>query len=552
MRRNADEPLRALERQFSASPDDTELADRLLRAAERTGRVDLARRATRVMERVCPARMRFRRSMQDSVDAGLFTRGPGSDVAEEWLWDARMSALALWDTFSDSASFTGYAATVGGRSVALNDVAMAAIWEHVVGDGLARFWLFRSRMDYDAFVREVEAIIGDERFARDYRTGMANPPRRRGRVTPRSFDLNRNGFPWPVRTECYHATTATKEILKTGFLTREQGAPEALGGRWKRSVSFTLSFPRAASIALGLETLILGASGRMSCVELLERLAVEVPGGIPGGLTSGYDLQDVVFEAQKAGVASPVDALLPVFERIDQGWAAVAFFDEEERASIPSGSEQIGYRTWLVPPGRWAGLEYVTDHRKAFFETYRSVLSWAANAHEAFNPIFTGTDMASLAQKDPGAVGVIVARVMIPRVCTDARGAVRLGYVTREEMKTRPEIANMLQPAEISCQAALEAQDEYDVQRGKTELGLHRWFDPKIGGYTIVDAGERTRRNTMLFHEREEELIVYATDMIVVDEVVYMPELREQLGIGDRITFPWFNDDEVDVRVVRT
>ncbi len=376
-----------------------------------------------------------------------------------------------------------------------------------------------------------------------------NPPRRpRSRVSPRSLDLNRNGFPWPVRTECFHATSATKEILKTGFLTREQGAPEALGGRWKRSVSLTLSLPRAVSIALGLETLILGASKRMSCVELLERLVREVPGGIPDGLVSGYDLQDVVFAAQKAGVKDPAEGLFPVFERLDQGWDVVAFLEHGE---IPVGAEQIGHRSWLVPPGLSAGFEYVTDFRKAFFETYRSVLHWASNAKEAFNPHFTGTDMAALAKKDPAAVGVISSRCMIPRVCTDARGAVRLGYATHDEMKARPEVVNMLQSAEISCQAALEGGSEYDVERGRTPLGLHRWHDPKIGGYAIDDSGERTKRNTMLFHEREEELIVYATDRIVVDEVALVSALREDLGLGDRITFPWFDDKGVDVRVVR-
>lgn len=379
-----------------------------------------------------------------------------------------------------------------------------------------------------------------------------NPIRRtRGRSKARSLDLNRNGFPWPVRTECYHATSATREIAHEGFKTREEGAPEALGGSWTRSVSFTLSLPRAASIALGLETLIRGATRRMSCVELLERLVEETPDGIQGGLTSGYDLQDVVWSGEKKGLG-PVDSLLPVFERLDDDWAIVTIFgvaDKDE--SPPPGAVRLTERHWLAPPGTYSGYRYVTDCRKAFYETYRNVLSWADHAEQAFNPHFTGTDMDALAKKSPETVGLILARIMIPRVCTDARGAVRLGYATEEEMKNRPEIRSLLQTASLSCRAALDARSDYDIDRGKVPLGLHRWYDPKVGPYKIAEEGERTRRNTMLFEEREEELVVYATDRIAVDHVVLIEEIRRELRLGDRITFPWFDEREVDVRVVR-
>lgn len=379
-----------------------------------------------------------------------------------------------------------------------------------------------------------------------------NPLQRtRGRATTRIRDLNRNGFPWPVRTECFHATSATREITREGFKTREEGAPEALGGAWTRSVSFTLSLPRAASIALGLEVLIRGATRRMSCVELLRRLAEETPGGIDDGLTSGYDLQDVVWAGEKQGLGA-VKSLLPVFARLDEGWAVVTIFDLEEGGEQPpSGAVRLTERSWICPPGSFSGYRYVTDYRRAFFNTYRSVLSWADHAQQAFNPHFTGTDMEALSKKNSKDVGLILTRLMIPRVCTDARGAVRLGYVSHEEMSRRREIVNMLQAALISCKAALDPKGDYDVERGRSPLDLHRWYDPKIGAYAITEEGERARRNTMLYEDREEELIVYATNRIVVDHVVLIEEARKELELGDRITFPWFDEREVDVRVVR-
>lgn len=405
------------------------------------------------------------------------------------------------------------------------------------------------------WVMVLEAGRGRPGLSVVVRPGNVDPGRQnpgihpRARVRPRTRDLNRNGFPWPIRTECYHATAATREIRNVGFKTREEGAPETLGGRWKKSVSFTLSLPRAASIALGLETLILGASRRMSCSELLMRLLDEIPGAFPDCLIQGNNLQDVVWEGEKHGLDA-VESVFPVFERLDQGWSAVTIFDKD--APAPRDGEPVSPRTWLVPPGDTSGFDYVTDFQKLFFETYRSALYWASveQVRQAFNPHFTGTDMSALGKKDPRSVGVIVAKVAVPRVCTDAQGAVRLGYVDAYEMRERREIVNMLQTAELSCRSALEGGDDYEVERGRRPLDLHRWFAPRIGGYEIVEEGSRGRRDTMLFHNREEELIVFATDRIRVDDVIHMPELRRQLGLGDRITYPWFDDDAVDVRVV--
>jgi hypothetical protein len=60
-------------------------------------------------------------------------------------------------------------------------------------------------------------------------------------------------------------------------------------------------------------------------------------------------------------------------------------------------------------------------------------------------------------------------------------------------------------------------------------------------GWTIMDEGKREPETTMLYHSREEELIVFAPRRIQVVERLRMPYLRRIFGLGHRITFPWFD-----------
>jgi hypothetical protein len=59
----------------------------------------------------------------------------------------------------------------------------------------------------------------------------------------------------------------------------------------------------------------------------------------------------------------------------------------------------------------------------------------------------------------------------------------------------------------------------------------------------------RQRSTTFLFHAGEEEVIVYDPSAVVVRRVLPVAEIRRRFDLGDRLTFPYFDDDAVDVRV---
>jgi hypothetical protein len=139
--------------------------------------------------------------------------------------------------------------------------------------------------------------------------------------------FTRDGFPWPVRTRVFHATSALDAIAHEGFRTRAQGVSSALGGNWGRSVSFTLSWPRAGAIALGLDTLVRGARKVMSCVELAERLLDEVPESLVWGVKNG-NLQGI---ATASDDRTYFKQLVQALSYLDRGWWMLSVFPGSPR-----------------------------------------------------------------------------------------------------------------------------------------------------------------------------------------------------------------------------
>jgi hypothetical protein len=196
--------------------------------------------------------------------------------------------------------------------------------------------------------------------------------------------FTRDGFPWPVRTRVFHATSALDAIAHEGFRTRAQGVSSALGGNWGRSVSFTLSWPRAGAIALGLDTLVRGARKVMSCVELAERLLDEVPESLVWGVKNG-NLQGI---ATASDDRTYFKQLVQALSYLDRGWWMLSVFPGSPRPEA-RGAMHISHREWLIPSESAPALRrraaasgdlYLwTDYVKAFYELYRSPLSTANN-----------------------------------------------------------------------------------------------------------------------------------------------------------------------------
>ena len=369
---------------------------------------------------------------------------------------------------------------------------------------------------------------------------------------------NRDGFPWPQEQLLFHGSASLNPIVEDGFRTREQGAKTAGGGRHDKSVSFTLLPQRAAAIALGLDTLRRGARREMSLVQLLDRLRSEIPNAFPEAITSGYTLQSLTLNAPAQTEHVIFNHLRGTLRKIDAGYRCVVSFDEPPYAN---GVQRVAGNVYLVPPkmdlGKafypgnpgsrkeaWgkARLSYVSRDQ-LFFDTYRNGLNWGQNAEQCFNPYLIGTDMEALANRSEDDVGIIVATTTVPRVCTDARGAMELGYTDTRE--------NRLNDWHHDCEVGLEDVhgDSYRESRLKRRMDI-----PFLSGqsdartWAVEDSGARSSESAMLYVPAEQELRLYCTSCIHVEGRVGMDQIRSD-WTGDRITFPWFNVAEKNVAV---
>ena len=367
-------------------------------------------------------------------------------------------------------------------------------------------------------------------------------------------EWNRDGFPWPPEQPLFHGTASWGLIGSQGFRTRKGGAHKAGGGRHDKSVSLTLSPKRAASFALAFDVLRKGAREEITLVQLLDRLRQEIPHAFPEAITSGYNLQGITI-----GRPAPFNRLRGYFRKIDAGWKCVSSFEEPPTLT---GVQWVSGNIYLVPPkmdmgdafyprntgskkDAWARGRLVhLSREEIFLDTYRSGLTWGSNAQECFNPYLIGTDMKALKRRKATDVGMVVATSSVPRICTDGRGAVDLGYLPYRE--------SQLDPWHHDCEVGLEREGDdryaqYRLQR-RMDLPVTMQNLPHPP-WSVRDEGARDASSAMLYVPNEQEVRIFCTDCIHVEEFVEMPRIRREFEIGDRLTFPWFNPAEENTAV---
>lgn len=405
--------------------------------------------------------------------------------------------------------------------------------------------------------------------SRNVATAQAHPKAQ----APTDLVATRDGFPWPAQTVLFHATAALDRIRAQGFRTRKQGATEALGGRHTNSTSLTLSEGRAGSIAIGLDALVRGARRELTLVQLAQKLERECPKALRQALWGGgFPLQDAVEDRD-----DPMSSLLPLFRKLDAGWRTFYPYSMPDTAPAPR-SIRVSDRHWLLPPDAPTPPEgshkatVPTGSTSAgpdlFFELYRSTVRSGSYTGECFNPIWTGTDMAGLARLLPQSVGVIRAKVHIPRVCSEAEGLLRLGYLDEAALSDRRLRRSPFAYREgldtwgRGCQARLSRgadlpDDDYDNALLKKQVRKLLAGDPWYvaedqvlpGGWATRQQGRVSRTDTMLYYNGEEELRVYAPSQIEVLGAWSMAELRRRHRLGDRVTWPAFDPGAEDIRV---
>jgi hypothetical protein len=348
----------------------------------------------------------------------------------------------------------------------------------------------------------------------------------------------RGGLPWPAETDLWHATTALPVILREGFRTRKQLAAQgrglggALGGRHAWSVSLTLDERRARSIALGLDVIARIARGELSCVELLDRLAVECPAGVRGMI-------------EAADVSAPDGLRFYNFDRT-KFRRYLARLDRGERC----WNEFLGkeHQVRWIGPGETAPLQVgdhqIYDRRKVAYTLYARGIRSGSYADECFNPLFIGTDLDAMARVRPEDIGVIRARVDLPLVCVDDRGAIRLGYLPPQAG------VDFLSGRATTCENDIE--NEVEGRPWHDPGGT--WYDfPRAqrAGFAVKpEPPHAMRQTTLVFNPGEDEVRVFASQAIQVVDGYGLDVVRQDAG--DRITWPWYEPRDFDLRVTRS
>jgi hypothetical protein len=410
--------------------------------------------------------------------------------------------------------------------------------------------------------------------------------------------ITRAGFPWPAQTMLYHGTYAMQAIERQGFRTRRQGAVSMAGGGHTRSVSATLLPQRAAAIALGLDTLARVAQRDLSLSDLVYRLEDELGTGEHTGLPLMVDVLTAFTDWVRslAGTNKPYTieayhAILGNLDLIDQGWVYVSLNRQPPEIGkpyvLPRGAIEIeGHdRDYLVPAGSrlplsydvlveraerqianpsdrgaWAWKRaqgYAYGRCDAAFRIYKGAVDYGGGyrTRRTFNPLFMDTDVAALAKVPRSSIGVIELRSSVPRICTDERGAIRLGYLERSD-RTRDD---KMRGWHNDCQHVLDfprSSDADYTEKKRTAQLLGLWDDhlrrsASWQGWSVQQQGARMPQTTMLYVDGEEEVRIYDTSQIEVAGHLSMRQIRERFGLGDRLTWPWFDPKEVDVRVWR-
>ena len=435
------------------------------------------------------------------------------------------------------------------------------------------------------------AIAGRRR--RGTRAQAASLPRgQQGAAEAPELTMTRAGFPWPEDTVLYHGTASMDPIREQGFKTRQQHKLQMAGGRHAWSVSFTLLPERAAAIALGLETMARCYRRSMPLVALLDKLREEIPGLTVQDLTMGFELQNATWDVKDEGEG--MSLIYGILEAMDASMIyAKLVVPEGREPSLPQGSSvwrrsesyREGYLDLVVTipkrsiarlakepgvsvysstdlPGMARGI-----YSRALQAGNRETIGRMKGLYACFNPFFIGGEsgVRFLTRTPMRSFGMIEATVAIPRVCTNAEGAVMLGYVEPGQVYSKTQdghwwgggsVPELLAGNKIRCVDCLErarARDDWDRKRADEacDHSLNSGWTriERIGDARVVDEGSRSPSDTMEFEPGEQEIRVFDTGKIEIRRFVSMRQIRRRFGVGDRITFPWFDEKRRDVRV---
>ena len=365
--------------------------------------------------------------------------------------------------------------------------------------------------------------------------------------------LTTQGFPWPADYELYHATTAMRAIVADRFkvrsqLRRQAGRIEhATGGGTDSAVSFTLDPRVAESILVGLITIRALVRRELSLAELIRRYKRECPKGWR--------------ELTKARpwMASPREIRF-----IDEGWFEVSSHtgvksDAAMCFVLPEGAIPISdpwkgadgrdlvcrYRfpferrrelTWQYPESL-VRLERSHAGNEAAIEAYKAMLAFAQGEFECYDPLFFLTEGEGIGRLAMDDLGMIVARTTVPRICLDGKDAIRLGYLTREEIGYASyDLNDWKNEAEWCVQHDGKCGAPPSFKRA-------RGFRPgsKIGPWSVSKREPKpTARSTLTYLPPMAELRVWNPKAIQIVRSVDAETLLADAGLTGRVTRPWF------------
>jgi len=404
-----------------------------------------------------------------------------------------------------------------------------------------------------------------------------------GNEQPTQGTIDRCGFPWPVDTPLYHGTYAMDAIARQGFRTREGGAPSMTGGGHKHSVSTTVLLPRAGAIAFALDTLARVAQRRMSLRQLVEALVRDAPETAEWSITS---LADWVRSLSAVSWRDPgaLDSICDRLDLLDEGWIYVYLYEPTEAApyKLPPGSISLDDRgvQYLIPPGsplpvtgedlQARAQRQCSDHSlrgtwiykrtqgawddryDAAYQIYKAVLNGPKEGG-VFNPMLIGTDVRALTHVPLSSIGVLEVHAEISRICTDEKGAVALGYLQRHDHSRAEKMTSWYR----DCDDALEGREWFSDFEPPSERELFGLWDTWVRdpvrwqGWAVRQQGRRTRQDTMLYYEGEQEVRIYDPSRIRVVRRISVDELRRRFGLEGRVTWPWFDGRKADVTIWR-
>jgi len=351
---------------------------------------------------------------------------------------------------------------------------------------------------------------------------------------PLPLTFTRSGFPWPKSYPLYHATTALRAIGRQGFRTRSMGAKSSLGGGTDKAVSFTVDERVADAILVGLYVLRHGARKQMGLRDLWDSFLEECPKAT-AALRDKNDVehnlhddelrdrglmhQDGFFHSREM----PEDAI-----PIGQGWM---------------GRDRRYYHSWWRKP--------VTQQQKAkqnqswmwsFVSLYNYFTGFGSSEKECIWPLFTGTDMAALADVEDEDLGIVVATCDIDRICLDHVGAYQLGYLDRQHANAW---AHALHEENIYCEGGM------DLRYRSSSRSRTTWGGAKMGPWTWSSGEEATPSTSMAYLSSMMEVRVYDPSKL---HIAYRQSLISRLtqrGLVGRVSHPWFNEGTLPEDVLR-